>query len=332
MSALQAIESMAAKAADGSVPQYVVKMLSDFLEEYTESNVEAHSAPEVFASNVMTFLKSVQTALVNPYQFKPFHSAIREPFDYYKWGNEFIKPLVIFENSKFVGSEYAKSILDQVSKGENVVILSNHQTEVDPQVISILLEENGLSELAEKIIFIAGHKVTNDPVAVPFSMGRNLICIHSKKHIKNPPEDMPRKQAQNLDSMKEMNSLMSEGGKVFWVAPSGGRDRADDSGDFVIAKFDFKALDMFKLISMQSKKPTHFYPMAMYTHTLVPPPDSVSSTLGESRSGKRGAVSVALLAETDGIGGLKDKEFTEEIQIRVDQAYKELVDYHKSVK
>eukprot|EP00595_Chromulina_sp_UTEXLB2642_P001017 CAMPEP_0196766794 /NCGR_PEP_ID=MMETSP1095-20130614/30400_1 /TAXON_ID=96789 ORGANISM="Chromulina nebulosa, Strain UTEXLB2642" /NCGR_SAMPLE_ID=MMETSP1095 /ASSEMBLY_ACC=CAM_ASM_000446 /LENGTH=131 /DNA_ID=CAMNT_0042130909 /DNA_START=610 /DNA_END=1005 /DNA_ORIENTATION=+ len=131
--------------------------------------------------------------------------------------------------------------------------------------------------------------------------------------------------------MKEMNNLMSEGGKVFWVAPSGGRDRPDDSGEFAIAKFDFKALDMFKLIAMQSKKPTHFYPMAMYTHTLVPPPDSVSSTLGESRSGKRGAVSVSLLAETNGIGGLKDKEFTEEIQIRVDQAYKELVDYHKSV-
>ena len=32
--------------------------------------------------------------------------------------------------------------------------------------------------------------------------GRNLLCIHSKKHIKNPPEDMARKSAQNLESMK----------------------------------------------------------------------------------------------------------------------------------
>ncbi len=66
----------------------------------------------------------------------------------------------------------------------------------------MLLEKYGMNDLAEKIIFIAGHKVTNDPVCIPFSMGRNLICIHSKKHIKNPPEDMPRKQAQNLESMK----------------------------------------------------------------------------------------------------------------------------------
>jgi hypothetical protein len=33
------------------------------------------------------------------------------------------------------------------------------------------------------------------------TQGRNLLCIHSKKHIKNPPEDIPRKQAQNLESM-----------------------------------------------------------------------------------------------------------------------------------
>lgn len=51
----------------------------------------------------------------------------------------------------------------------------------------------------------------------------------------------------------------------------------------------------------------HFFPMAMYTHTLVPPPKTVSLELGETRSAKRGAVSVEILDETDGLGGLKDK-------------------------
>lgn len=66
--------------------------------------------------------------------------------------------------------ENAKKIISAIEKGENVVILSNHQTEADPQVLSILLETVGLGSLAEKIVFIAGHKVTNDPVAIPFSM------------------------------------------------------------------------------------------------------------------------------------------------------------------
>ena len=70
-------------------------------------------------------------------------------------------------------NDFAKKIYDLTNKGENVVILSNHQTEVDAQVISILLHDHGMEELAERIIFIAGHKVTTDPIAIPFSMGRN---------------------------------------------------------------------------------------------------------------------------------------------------------------
>jgi hypothetical protein len=72
--------------------------------------------------------------------------------------------------------------------------------------------------------------------------------------------------------------------------------------------------------------------MAMYTHQLVPPPKEVSSGLGETRSAKRGAVSIDFLDETDGLGGLKDKEFTADIQQRVNTAYAQLVEWHNSHK
>ena len=302
-----------------------------FLEEYAESNQQANTSPEKFKSNVVTFLKFVQEALANPHKFSAFAKAIRDPFDYYTWGNEFLKPLIIDNQSKAFGLDNANKIKELIAKGDNVVILSNHQTEADPQVLSILLEKEGLSALAEKMIFIAGHKVTSDPVAIPFSMGRNLICIHSKKHIKNPPEDIPRKQAQNLESMNAMSSLFTQGGNVFWVAPSGGRDRPDESGQFVVSPYDVKALDMFKLLSMQTGKPLHFFPMAMYTHQLVPPPKDVSSELGETRSAKRGAVSVNFLDETNGLGGLKDKEFCSDIENKVIVAYSNLVKFHNEI-
>jgi hypothetical protein len=68
--------------------------------------------------------------------------------------------------------------------------------------------------------------------------------------------------------------------------------------------------------------------MAMFTNQLIPPPKSVSRStnlnelrvmltlmsvletstdLGEARSGQRGGVSLALLDEMNGLGGLKDK-------------------------
>lgn len=330
---LKAMSLITPKVTEGKIPSHFVKIIDEFLDDYSASNIEAHIDPDTFQFNVLTMLKNVQESMDNPLKFEAFHKAVREPFDFYTWGNNFFKPLVIFEESKVFGIEIAHQIKDIVAKGENVVILSNHQTEVDPQVISILLEKGGLPDLADKIIFIAGHKVTTDPMAVPFSVGRNLICIHSKKHIKNPPEEMPAKQAQNLESMKVMTNLLTEGGKIIWVAPSGGRDRPDPaspSGEFAVSPFDYKALDMFKLIAMQSKKPMHLFPMAMYSHKLIPPPSTVSSSLGESRSAKRGAVSIAFLPETDGLGGLKDKEFAQDIQDRVEAAYKNLVDWHNS--
>ena len=45
------------------------------------------------------------------------------------------------------------------------------------------------------------------------------MCIHSKKHIKNPPEKVSEKQAQNLASMQALGALAAQGGNVFWVAP-----------------------------------------------------------------------------------------------------------------
>jgi hypothetical protein len=39
---------------------------------------------------------------------------------------------------------------------------------------------------------------------------------------------------------------------------------------------------------------------------------------------------VKFLAPTDGLGGLKDKEFTAAVQAAVDTAYSELVDFHDS--
>ena len=327
-----AVGSLQAKVQAGEAPAAFVSVLSQFMEEYADSNLQANEPPDRFKENTFTFLKSVQQALAAPHKFEPFHKAIREPFDYYTWGNSFLKPLIIQDQSILKGEQNAKKIAEIIKRGENVVILSNHQTEADPQVISILLEKYGMGDLAEKVIFVAGHKVTNDPVAIPFSMGRNLLCIHSKKHIKAVPEEVPMKQAQNLASMKAMGDLASAGGNVFWVAPSGGRDRPDETGNFVVAPFDMKAMDMFKLVGMQSAKPMHFFPMAMYTHQLVPPPKEVSSGLGETRSAKRGAVSIDFLDETDGLGGLKDKEFTADIQQRVNAAYAQLVEWHNSHK
>ena len=137
---------------------------------------------------------------------------------------------------------------------------------------------------AESTIFVAGDRVTTDLLAQPFSMGRNLLCIFSKKHIENPPELKSQKSRHNRNVMKEMSNLFKDGGKVIWVAPSGGRDRKDPSGDgYSVAKFDPKSVEMFRLMAGKADKKTHFYPLSMLTYNVCPPPDAVGGDVGESR-------------------------------------------------
>jgi hypothetical protein len=81
----KAIGTLKAKAAAGESPEYFANIMADFLEEYATSNLEAKESAESFKNNVFTFLKSVQQAISDPHKFQPFHAAIRQPFDYYKW-------------------------------------------------------------------------------------------------------------------------------------------------------------------------------------------------------------------------------------------------------
>ena len=91
--------------------------------------------------------------------------------------------------------------------------LGSSQSEADPQVVSLVLEKAGYASEAAGVTFLAGHKVTTDALAIPFSMGRNLLCIHSKKHIDSEPEKKDAKQKQNLMTMGAMLDMLKSGGQ-----------------------------------------------------------------------------------------------------------------------
>lgn len=240
----------------------------------------------------LKYLEMIHSQLEKPFVFEPYHQAVLSPFDYYHFGLDFIRPLIIFENSKVLRLELVDRMAEQLKNRHNVILLANHQTEPDPQAISLLLEKTH-PKFAEEMIFVAGHRVISDPLAVPFSMGRNLLCIFSKKHIENPPEQKQEKLAHNQKTMKRMHQLLSEGGKCIYVAPSGGRDRLTREGKVPVAQFDPQSIEMFWLISQQSEHPTHFYPMALATYALLPPPTSVEKELGERRHAQSTPIHIA---------------------------------------
>lgn len=283
---------------EGAIPPKYGEIIEKFYLCYqeaissSEENTDTHN--EVF----LTLLHLIDQQCQNPFDFQPYHALIRKPFDYYQFGLDLVKPLVDLPHSTVKGLDHLKQIAGSLEKGENAIFLANHQTEADPQAISILLE-NSYPKLGEEMIFVAGERVITDPLAAPISMGRNLLCIYSKRYIDHPPEQKMKKQLHNKRTMELMSQLLSEGGKAIYVAPSGGRDRPNPNGVVEVAPFDPQSIEMFYLMAQRAGHPTHFYPMALKTYELLPPPQTIQVELGEARVTKRADIHLAFGPKID---------------------------------
>lgn len=235
----------------------LAKIIADFYPVYLNA-IPADQIQQGQA-NLNRWLELVAQQMRTPYAFEVFHEALRAPFDFYQFGLDFMRPLVDFNHSKVMGIDQLNQISTLIKQKKNVVLLANHQTEPDPQLISLMIEKN-YPKLSTDIIFVAGDRVTSDPLAVPMSLGRNLLCIYSKKHIDHPLAEKSNKILHNQKTLKKMQELLNQGGQCIYVAPSGGRDRLNAQGVPEVASFDPDSLELFWLLAKQAQaqSSTHF--------------------------------------------------------------------------
>jgi len=283
--------------SEGKLPERTAKLLYGFYDGYRDHAINDMDEEEIDALFAI-FLSKVCQQVNTPFEFEPYHERIRKPFDYYSFGLDFVRPLVDKSISTLTGAVNLEEILHHIEQKHNVVFLANHQTEADPQALSLMLEEK-FPRLAEETIFVAGERVTTDPLAVPFSMGCNLLCIYSKRYIDHPPEKKQEKQLHNKRTMQLMSQLLAEGGKCIYIAPSGGRDRKNSEGKIEIAPFDPKSIEMVYLMAKKSGRPTFFYPMALGTYEILPPPETIQIELGEKRMLKKEGIHLCIGKQID---------------------------------
>ncbi|KAK8627739.1 hypothetical protein V6N13_135341 [Hibiscus sabdariffa] len=95
------------------------------------------------------------------------------------WEDSIDDILISFENKHRRKLMYSISFSTEadlfagVYMGHNVVLISNHQTEADPIIISLLLEKTN-PQLTESMIYVAGDRVIIDPLCKPFSMDEDI--------------------------------------------------------------------------------------------------------------------------------------------------------------
>lgn len=273
------------EAEAGRLPSNVALGMEELYENYRNAVSQSGDpqADEIILSNMSVAFDRMFLDVEDPFVFSPHHKAMREPFDYYMFGQNYIRPLVDFRNSYVGNISLFYEMEEKLQQGHNIVLISNHQTEADPAVIALLLEKTN-PRIAENVTYIAGDRVVTDPLCKPFSMGRNLLCVYSKKHMNDDPELAEMKRRANTRSLKEMALLLRAGSQIIWIAPSGGRDRPDPStGEWFPAPFDASAVDNMRRLAEHSGVPGHIYPLALLCHDIMPPPAQVAKEIGERR-------------------------------------------------
>ncbi|XP_019156094.1 PREDICTED: glycerol-3-phosphate acyltransferase, chloroplastic isoform X3 [Ipomoea nil] len=236
------------EAEEGKLPQNVAQGMLELYQNYRNAVLKTKDpkADEIVLSNMAVAFDRIFLDVKDPFEFSPHHKAIREPFDYYVFGQNYIRPLIDFRNSYVGNVSLFTEIEETVQKGENVILISNHQTEADPAVIALLLESTH-PYLAENMIYVAGDRVITDPLCKPFSIGRG-------------------------------------GSKIIWIAPSGGRDRPDPvTQEWSPAPFDPSSVDNMRRLVEHAAVPGHIYPLAVLCNDIMPPPPQVEKEIGEER-------------------------------------------------
>lgn len=259
------------------------KIMEGFLDNYEEIISQKGLDKEFYQTHLTDYAKQVQKQIESPYEFEAFHEALRKPFDHFALGLTVFRPLINFRHSKLFGEENLEAITSLLEKGENVIIFANHQTEADPQAINLLLE-NAFQSLSEKIAYVAGERVVTDALAVPFSLGINLFCVYSKKYFDVYPDRKTKMLEHNKQTMLRLGQHLDEGGKCITIFPSGGRDRPDENKIVRVAKFDQQSIELMYLLGRKAKSPTHYFPLALSTHDMLPPPEDLQIDLGEKRN------------------------------------------------
>lgn len=271
----------------------------DFYNDYKKTvlnNDKAEQDEQFVLEMQVNIADRVFDQFKNPYKFPSFHKGIREPYDYFEFGQKYVSSLINLKQSIMGHMDRWDEIIGFIKKGHNVVLLANHQTETDAAILLYLLKFK-YPDMIDKMIFVAGDRVVTDPLCIPFSMGINLFCVYSKRHINDIPEKTNEKMAMNRKTLLKMAKMMNKGGLVLWIAPSGGRDRPNEMGQWFPNEFDPSVVEIMRKLLKSSKNPGHLYPLAMVSWNLMPPPNKINKEIGEKRVTNYAGIGISLAEE-----------------------------------
>ena len=103
-----------------------------------------------------------------------------------------------------------------------------------------------------------------------------MVCVNRTTHTHHPAFDetfAPLSRRAERETRHFLSLSRETRRNASGRLPCEGRAGPDpETGKYVVAKFDPKSVEMFRLMAAKVAPATHFYPVAMLTHRLIPPP------------------------------------------------------------
>jgi len=267
------------------------RTFTEFLECYVQRAIQKGLSEKEALTVMEKIYQRIFEQIQDPYPFPSTHKPTKEDSSFYDLGIKLTAPLILGD-PEIKNPDHLREIEARLKNGENVILAANHQTELEPQILSLVCDPVA-KDLFRNTYFVAGERVTTDPLAAPLSRGRHLFCIYAKRYVAEDKQIEIDRRMHNLKTIKQMKELLNQGGCCIYVALSGGRDRPDASQQIQLSPFDPSSVGLFALLAHTAKKPTHIYPLVVSTFNVLPPPLKVNKELGERRWTQGGEVSVA---------------------------------------
>ncbi|KAJ0769315.1 putative glycerol-3-phosphate 1-O-acyltransferase [Helianthus annuus] len=86
------------EAEAGTLPKHIAHSMEELYQNYKNAVFQSGNprAEDIVLSNMRVAFDRMFLDVKEPFEFSPYHEAIREPFNYYMFGQNYIRPLINF--------------------------------------------------------------------------------------------------------------------------------------------------------------------------------------------------------------------------------------------
>ena len=134
---------------------------------------------------------------------------------------------LLLPGSSIDGIENLKHLINSAAEGKSCILCLNHRSNLDVPTLGAMLHDQALSHLFEKIIWIAGRKLQEDPGMTGMlvqAYNRVVVTPRSWLRANHSPDEVHEAHLINIAAHRAMHDLRHQGW-VFALFPTGTRIR-----------------------------------------------------------------------------------------------------------